>query len=297
MSCRLYKILGVAKTAQKQEIKKAYQKLAFQFHPDKHTNSPPQTRAAAVENFKQITDAYETLIDDRKSAAYDLRSASRKHYQNAGQSRQSYNHTKSPAGGGAQADSNYLKRRAAATLKKLREFFRVSVESTWETIFDVVKIIIVLDFILRVIIAIVKRLLLLQPTRTRCTPEPEKPRTTTAPPRPSRPIPVARAHAAQSPLSTTHVESRTTLHHPPARLHDSTHSALAADGIMRLSSLEKNRLSSSGQRQLAPEQSRPLLLLRQRLQQAPPLSSSGQLPFSRLQSEDEKKKEPSFRKL
>lgn len=65
-------MLGVARNASKQEIKVAYRKLALQFHPDKHAQSPPKARAAAAAKFKEVASAYETLSDDRKRAAYDL---------------------------------------------------------------------------------------------------------------------------------------------------------------------------------------------------------------------------------
>ncbi|KAJ5487770.1 Heat shock protein DnaJN-terminal [Penicillium desertorum] len=61
-----YKILGVGKDASEQEIKKAYRKLAIQYHPDKNRDG-----AAGDEKFKEIGEAYETLIDSQKRAAYD----------------------------------------------------------------------------------------------------------------------------------------------------------------------------------------------------------------------------------
>ncbi|HNN77175.1 MAG TPA: DnaJ domain-containing protein, partial [Leptospiraceae bacterium] len=61
-----YEILGVARTATKEEIKKAYRKLAIQFHPDKNKGDK-----AAEEKFKEATEAYEVISDDQKRAAYD----------------------------------------------------------------------------------------------------------------------------------------------------------------------------------------------------------------------------------
>lgn len=60
-----YEILGVARTATNEEIKKAYRKLAHQYHPDisKHP--------AGEEKFKEIGEAYATLKDAEKRAAYD----------------------------------------------------------------------------------------------------------------------------------------------------------------------------------------------------------------------------------
>lgn len=61
-----YEVLGVAKDAQKEEIKRAYRKLAIQHHPDRNPGSKD-----AEEKFKEATEAYEVLADDRKRRAYD----------------------------------------------------------------------------------------------------------------------------------------------------------------------------------------------------------------------------------
>lgn len=60
-----YKILGVARGATDDEIKKAYRKLALKFHPDK--NKSPQ----AEERFKEVAEAYEVLSDKKKRDIYD----------------------------------------------------------------------------------------------------------------------------------------------------------------------------------------------------------------------------------
>lgn len=62
-----YKILGVSKTASIAEIKKAYKKLALQWHPDKNVDN----REEAVKKFQDIAAAYEVLGDDDKRARYD----------------------------------------------------------------------------------------------------------------------------------------------------------------------------------------------------------------------------------
>ena len=60
-----YKILGVERTASEEEIKKAYRKLARKYHPD--VSKEPN----AKEKFQDVSEAYETLRDKEKRAAYD----------------------------------------------------------------------------------------------------------------------------------------------------------------------------------------------------------------------------------
>ncbi len=60
-----YVLLGVARDATEAEIKKAYRKLAMEYHPDR--NPAPEAEA----RFKEITEAYEVLRDPQKRAAYD----------------------------------------------------------------------------------------------------------------------------------------------------------------------------------------------------------------------------------
>src|SRR2546426_6715047 len=61
-----YKVLGIAQNAPKEEIKRAYRKLAVKFHPDKNPGDPH-----AEEKFKELGEAYDVLIDADKRAAYD----------------------------------------------------------------------------------------------------------------------------------------------------------------------------------------------------------------------------------
>lgn len=61
-----YKILGISKTASDDDIKKAYRKLAMQYHPDRNKGDK-----ASETKFKEINEAYETLKDPQKKAAYD----------------------------------------------------------------------------------------------------------------------------------------------------------------------------------------------------------------------------------
>ena len=61
-----YEVLGLSRTAQDNEIKKAYRKLAKQYHPDAN----PDNKEAEAK-FKEVTEAYEVLSDEQKRAAYD----------------------------------------------------------------------------------------------------------------------------------------------------------------------------------------------------------------------------------
>ncbi|XP_021288276.1 chaperone protein dnaJ 72 [Herrania umbratica] len=91
----LYKVLGVNRSATKEEIKEAFRKLAVKYHPDKHSQSPKPVRDSATLRFKQVSEAYEVLSDDRKRAHYNLTASSSSSY--------SYNHryrTASRGGGG-----------------------------------------------------------------------------------------------------------------------------------------------------------------------------------------------------
>jgi molecular chaperone DnaJ len=60
-----YEVLGITKNADKSEIKKAYRKLAKEFHPDRNKE------AGAEDKFKEVQTAYEVLSDDQKREAYD----------------------------------------------------------------------------------------------------------------------------------------------------------------------------------------------------------------------------------
>ena len=61
-----YEVLSIARTANDQEIKSAYRKLALQYHPDRNPDNPE-----AEERFKECSEAYAVLADSEKRARYD----------------------------------------------------------------------------------------------------------------------------------------------------------------------------------------------------------------------------------
>src|ERR1700756_4082555 len=61
-----YEVLGLERTAGDEEVKKAYRRLAVQFHPDRNPGNKQ-----AEEKFKEINEAYQVLSDPEKRSQYD----------------------------------------------------------------------------------------------------------------------------------------------------------------------------------------------------------------------------------
>src|SRR5687767_7520300 len=74
-----YKILGVPRSAGQDDIRKAYRKLAMQFHPDRNPGDKQ-----AEERFKEINEAYQVLNDPQKRSHYDRLGSAYSNWQRRG---------------------------------------------------------------------------------------------------------------------------------------------------------------------------------------------------------------------
>ena len=75
-----YKVLGVERNASEDDIRKAYRKLAMQYHPDRNPNDKQ-----AEERFKEINEAYQVLSDSKKRAHYDRLGSDYSNWQQRGE--------------------------------------------------------------------------------------------------------------------------------------------------------------------------------------------------------------------
>mmetsp|Transcript_48816 Transcript_48816/g.93364 ORF Transcript_48816/g.93364 Transcript_48816/m.93364 type:complete len:559 (+) Transcript_48816:122-1798(+) len=99
-----YKILGVDKTAALAEIKKAYKRLAIQYHPDKQRNATEEQLEALKDKFKDVMEAYDVLNDEERRQSWERLRESMK-----------------SGGGGAAAVRSMTPEEAAAYMHGLRE--------------------------------------------------------------------------------------------------------------------------------------------------------------------------------
>ena len=67
----LYKMLGTTRKATDHEIKKAYKKMALQYHPDRHSGASDEEKAEMEIKFKEIGEAFEVLSDPQKKQRWD----------------------------------------------------------------------------------------------------------------------------------------------------------------------------------------------------------------------------------
>lgn len=66
-----YEVLGVSKNATQDELKKAFRKLSFSYHPDRQVGKSDSEKKEAEEKFKEVNEAYSVLSDKEKRARYD----------------------------------------------------------------------------------------------------------------------------------------------------------------------------------------------------------------------------------
>jgi curved DNA-binding protein len=99
-----YKTLGVDKKATKEEIKKAFRRMAKKYHPDKNAGDK-----ASEEKFKEVTEANEVLSDPEKRKKYDQLGSNWKNYQNAepGGNERYRNYQSGQGGEGVHYTGNY----------------------------------------------------------------------------------------------------------------------------------------------------------------------------------------------
>lgn len=70
-----YSVLGISKSAKDEEIRKAYTKLALEYHPDRHSTKSEKEREMMSSKFREVKEAYDTLSDPEKRRNYDKRNS------------------------------------------------------------------------------------------------------------------------------------------------------------------------------------------------------------------------------
>jgi curved DNA-binding protein len=119
-----YKTIGVDRKASEDEIKRAYRKLALQYHPDRNPNDKQ-----AEDKFKEVNEAYQVLSDPQKRAHYDQLGDSFSRWQQRGGQPGGFNwedwYTRTPGGGGARVEYGNLDDiLGGGGLEDFSEFFR-----------------------------------------------------------------------------------------------------------------------------------------------------------------------------
>lgn len=118
-----YKILGVARNASEEEIKRAYRKLAMKYHPDRNPDDK-----GAEEKFKEINEAHQVLSDPQKRARYDQLGDSYHSWQQRGGSPGGFNwdewSTWAPGGGNVRVEVGGVEDLFGGGLGDFSEFFR-----------------------------------------------------------------------------------------------------------------------------------------------------------------------------
>jgi len=119
-----YKILGVDRNAGEQEIKRAYRRLAREFHPDLNPNDK-----RAEEKFKEINEAHEVLTDPEKRARYDRLGASWRQWKSTGRDPGQFDWSQwfggAPGGGGFHWSGDLGDVFGKANSGSFSDFFRV----------------------------------------------------------------------------------------------------------------------------------------------------------------------------
>ena len=114
-----YKVLGVARNASADDIRKAYRKLAMQYHPDRNAGDKQ-----AEERFKEINEAYQVLSDEQKRARYDQLGSDYSNWRQRGGSPTDFNWGQWTSSGGTRVDMGDLNDLFGGEGGTFSDFFR-----------------------------------------------------------------------------------------------------------------------------------------------------------------------------